>query len=565
MRRIIFCILFYVFFVTAIKAQWSTSFKNNLLITDWSRLPLSAASDGKGGVFIAIDRDVYDTTGAISYSYLFRIDKFGYKKWNRPVHLGKRDWQDKVVLIEDGSGGVIAGIRDLEVTWDGWFRLLDYKIRVQRIDSSGNKLWGDGVLVSTDTTQQFDFNICTDGNGGCYVSWLSEKTMDYIYSDGYRAIQHISANGERMWSDTGKKIYTGPVANFSKNDVDIISDNIGGLFTQYTPDLLNYFFIHMSENGEFLFKVQNRSTKFLTILKSDDHGNFIVGSKDWYSYDLISIKIDKLDANGNYFWENPIIIADSIGEKSQIIDMYFNSDSSISIYFRDQDLNGTTHGSFFQQVSKTGVLKFSGKGIAPFEFEGGGSTIIKSFDDYICVSGDFAQKLTREGEKLWGENGIEFSCRLADYDAFVSDKNGGFIKVWIEGLSGLWAQQVSSNGNLGEVITNVDVKDNIILQGFELFQNYPNPFPAVGRTSTPTTTIKYSIHNVVGTARELSLRIRLTVYDVLGREIATLVNKAQAPGNYSVRFNAENLPSGIYFYTLQAGSFVKTRKMILLK
>ncbi len=104
--------------------------------------------------------------------------------------------------------------------------------------------------------------------------------------------------------------------------------------------------------------------------------------------------------------------------------------------------------------------------------------------------------------------------------------------------------------------------------GFKLYQNYPNPFPAVGGTSpagsgtgAPTTTIKYSVP--VGTAHELSLR--LTVYDILGREVATLVNERKVPGNYSVEFNAVNLPSGVYFYKLTAGSFTAIRKMVLLK
>ncbi len=98
---------------------------------------------------------------------------------------------------------------------------------------------------------------------------------------------------------------------------------------------------------------------------------------------------------------------------------------------------------------------------------------------------------------------------------------------------------------------------------FELSQNYPNPFSAGGGTSAPITTIKYSIPNIVGTAHELSLH--LFVYDMLGRKVATLVNKKQAPGNYSVQFNASNLPSGIYFYRLEAGSFTKVKKMVLLK
>jgi hypothetical protein len=59
--------------------------------------------------------------------------------------------------------------------------------------------------------------------------------------------------------------------------------------------------------------------------------------------------------------------------------------------------------------------------------------------------------------------------------------------------------------------------------------------------------------------------VRLIVYDILGREVTTLVNKQQQPGNYEVVFDASKLPSGTYFYRLQSGSFVETKKMILLK
>ena len=98
---------------------------------------------------------------------------------------------------------------------------------------------------------------------------------------------------------------------------------------------------------------------------------------------------------------------------------------------------------------------------------------------------------------------------------------------------------------------------------FNLNQNYPNPF-------NPATTIQYTIANVqtlhATSQRATSQRIvQLKVYDVLGREVAVLVNKKQSPGNYEVKFNGENLPSGIYFYKLQYGSFHQTRKMILLK
>ncbi len=104
---------------------------------------------------------------------------------------------------------------------------------------------------------------------------------------------------------------------------------------------------------------------------------------------------------------------------------------------------------------------------------------------------------------------------------------------------------------------------SLVSNEFLLMQNYPNPF-------NPTTTIKYEISNIanVGTTHELSLHpfhVKLCIYDILGREITTLVNEYQKPGNYEITWNAGNLPSGVYFYRIQAGNFVETKKMILLR
>ncbi len=85
---------------------------------------------------------------------------------------------------------------------------------------------------------------------------------------------------------------------------------------------------------------------------------------------------------------------------------------------------------------------------------------------------------------------------------------------------------------------------------FQLDQNYPNPF-------NPTTNISFSIPN--------ESHVTLKVYNILGYEIATLVNKEMKSGNYTVKFNGSSLPSGIYFYRLQANDNVATKKLILLK
>ena len=96
---------------------------------------------------------------------------------------------------------------------------------------------------------------------------------------------------------------------------------------------------------------------------------------------------------------------------------------------------------------------------------------------------------------------------------------------------------------------SVEDEDNPVTD-FYLKQNYPNPF-------NPTTSIQYAISS--------KQFVTLKVYNLLGREVATLVNENKEAGNYSVNFNASKLPSGVYVYKLQAGSFTQTRKMTLIK
>jgi hypothetical protein len=89
-----------------------------------------------------------------------------------------------------------------------------------------------------------------------------------------------------------------------------------------------------------------------------------------------------------------------------------------------------------------------------------------------------------------------------------------------------------------------------LVTNYKLEQNYPNPF-------NPTTQITYSVPR--------SEKVKLTVYNILGNEVAQLVNETQGAGTYSVKFNAQSLASGVYFYTLNAGNTSIVKKMLLLK
>jgi photosystem II stability/assembly factor-like uncharacterized protein len=101
-----------------------------------------------------------------------------------------------------------------------------------------------------------------------------------------------------------------------------------------------------------------------------------------------------------------------------------------------------------------------------------------------------------------------------------------------------------------EPIVGIDVEHNLPPATFNIFQNFPNPY-------NPTTIINYQVADAGF--------VTLKVYDVIGNEVASLVNENKGQGSYIIMFDATNLPSGIYFYRLQAGSFVETKKMVLMK
>lgn len=109
---------------------------------------------------------------------------------------------------------------------------------------------------------------------------------------------------------------------------------------------------------------------------------------------------------------------------------------------------------------------------------------------------------------------------------------------------------IIDNQIYGRTITDVNLDIKNIQNYYELYQNFPNPF-------NPNTTIKYSI--------PVSTQVSLKVFDIIGSEVATLVNEQQEAGTFSINFDASKLTSGIYFYQIKAGNFIETKKFILIK
>ncbi len=129
----------------------------------------------------------------------------------------------------------------------------------------------------------------------------------------------------------------------------------------------------------------------------------------------------------------------------------------------------------------------------------------------------------------------------------ASFTGSSYLYAWLTGciINGVMYGDTSSVIGVSQINSHLPV-------GFTLSQNYPNPF-------NPTTKIKFAISGVSAAHTFLS------VYDILGNEMAVLVNQNLIPGEYEVEWNASDIPSGIYFYKIQAGEFSETKKMVLIK
>ncbi len=154
----------------------------------------------------------------------------------------------------------------------------------------------------------------------------------------------------------------------------------------------------------------------------------------------------------------------------------------------------------------------------------------------VCGSSGLLARTTDGGDS-WKWMQVPTKQRLTAI-SFLDENHGVVV-----GDSGtiLWFAGSTNAINLNHVL---------VPQGTALLQNYPNPF-------NPTTGIRYQVPGVS--------EVKLVVYDLLGREVAVLVNERKTPGSYEVKFDGSTFASGVYFYRMQAGDFVATKRLLLLK
>ncbi|MCU0344177.1 MAG: T9SS type A sorting domain-containing protein [Ignavibacterium sp.] len=550
-----------LFLIRSITAQWSTDPGVNMVLSDTitlgSALNPVSVSDGNGGAIIVWSR---------SQIYGQRVSSSGNTFWGPfgtivglaqdPTFLSSRI---NPVVIPDDSGGAIIAYGEYNNS-----RI----IAASKVKSDGSIVW-DKLICFSSTGTRKNPSICSDGEGGAIITWEDTRNGS-TNSDIYA--QRVNSSGTEMWGSNGV-ILCDAVKN--QTIPKIASDGLGGAFITWADSRTTTSRIYAQRvnslgqpqwgGGGMLITSGNEPAGNPKIAASDI-GQAIITWANGNAFGTWDVFAQKVNQDTTQWATNGVSICNEIRTqwKPEIVADGFGGaiiswQDTRRISFDEEDV-------YAQKISTDGIVEWGPNGVPvctqpgnsnipqKIASDGDGGAIIAWEDRRNGNTDIFVQRVHRGGSTMWTLNGVAVST--AQYSqigvTLIGDGHEGAILAWMDQRRGayldIYGQGIDSTGSLGS--TTLVENDNSLPASFNLYQNYPNPF-------NPITTISYQL--------PVSGQVSLKVYDVLGKEIATLVNEEKPAGSYEVDFNAAGLSSGIYFYKLSAGRFVETKKMIYLK
>ena len=499
-------------------------------------------------------------------------------------------------IISDQKGGAF-------ISWnDNRNELSKPDIYAQRISSNGTPLWAtNGIPICTKAGIQGTKHIFSDNNGGAIIFWEDNQESTYsIYG------QRIDSIGNKLWEPDGRILYstTAPFSQF-----EFVLDKNKEIFFLCSTSEGNIYAQKVDYNGNLVWGnliplcTTQSAVSYLAAYQSDING-IVVGWLDNRNgnYDIYS---QWISADGNAMWNNNgVVICNEVHEQSDysitsdnfggaVISWADMRNGNFDVYAQNLDARGKL-GTNRYQFQRSGLNKTITNlnptddtlsiSLLPLE-ETGYYSVAVILDSVIHPAVDELTikltHLTKTDTLVYnlssGENLINtvlddyalntISSAVPPFTGLYKPYNPLSIFIGSE-LSGEWIltiedNNVANNGllkswglvfNKGEITGVEDPLTEIYPNNFYLYQNYPNPF-------NPSTKISWQ--------SPLGNHQTIKIYDVLGNEIATLIDEYKPAGRYEVEFNStsgnRNLASGIYFCQIKAGSFVQTRKMILLK
>lgn len=461
------------------------------------------AGDGAGGAII-VWVDYRSTVRGDLYAQ--RIGPDGTPLWTAngvPVNVGGFNDRNPVI-VADGAGGAV-------IAWSTSQNLTTIEdIYAQRIDAQGEVQWPtDGVPVSLAARYQVYPRLVGDGHGGAIIAWFDARDDLTTGTDIYA--QWLDSAGTPQWTTDGLAVCTATGAQY---DVAVAGDGAAGAIICWTDGRganTDIYAQRVNPAGTLLWTANGRgiatyaANQVTPRIAADGAGGAVIA----WSTSGTNIGGQRIDAAGAPLWGGGVGLS-------------------------------TTSQAANPQVIATST---------------GGAIV--TYNDRRAGGDDvYAQKIETGGTVSWGPTGRAVSQATGGQTLaqLVSDGHDGAVFVWYDSRTSattgtdIYAQQVGASGTPGDVTGITAVPDRT--DGFVLRQNCPNPF-------NPRTTISYVLPR--------DARVSLRLFDLQGRQVATLVSGEQKAGARSVQWNGGRFASGQYFYRLEAGGLVATRKLLLLK
>jgi len=436
--------------------------------------------------------------------------------------------------------------------------LKDVKINYSYIDTTWQLL-----LSNTNPLNGLQF---FEGNDSLYVPMLNSLRRYQIKSDGIvlqEELSNIKITG--IWAIKNNLLFAsgntnvGLFGTVGKLTIYNLSNGGSKVLTNYLPgtlDIMSFYQIdsdiYLRDYTNNIFKVDfsNPSAPQIvssnqlpmynaSLFKHDSQYLYFLGITNSNTYSVYRLNRNTLATSGTlslpFSPNNTLVIHDSILAAYN----YSNPDSLHFYYF-----DGNNNPTLLKGISISTIFT----NLYPHFYN---STLygISFMDKYLEIDGYASSKLfdisdlnnIKQIASCYG-GGMSYSRHGSNYFLMKSDPRFVNINNPYSGINEITLSLITG-------INNQSAANNIPRE-YTLYQNYPNPF-------NPETIIKYSIPK--------SGFVTIKVFDVLGRCVSTLVNEEKLTGNYSINFNAGSFASGVYFYRMQAGSFVETKKLILMK
>jgi hypothetical protein len=444
--------------------------------------------------------------------------------------------------------------------------------------------WTNGVWVdSMRETRSYDAS-------GNQTAYLSEQMVGSQWVGLTRFWMTYDANGQPT-SNVFESCSSGPWVNHVRESWTY---DAGGNLTCYTREKG----VSSAWVGEYRFTYTYHPLKD-TVLASHENwsdGQWVLGERDtfvcdangrpifqvgvpwWYGQGSRSHRVkDTYDTQGNLSSH-----MEGYRDTAQWVDYYRRTYTHDANGKLTSALSETRHDGPYWQSSMRETYTYNGQEKLISELYesayNGGSWIN---ENRVTYTYDNQENPTSELYEQWYDGQwknvtLDSTTCLANGDLTSFRNYAWFNSSWIHAdgvtsFSDNAGNQYSYNGynvvlSFRNLVTEIAPRDENLPLTFSLAQNYPNPF-------NPTTRIRYNVGRVVvpsgaslsGVEGPVSGKVRLAIYNLLGREVATLVDEVKAPGSYEVRFDGSRLASGVYFYRMQSGDYVQSKKLLLLK